>query len=883
MLCISELYSQPNLPPKVADSLWGIWSNPEKPALDRSKALNDYAWSGYLRTKPDTAFYYGNIQYEFAKNAGLKDQEAVALTLMGNTWFMRGNYDESLLYSKRALLLFEEIDSKRQIAMACGNIGSLYTSKGEYAMGLEYYNRAMKLFQEIESLQGIAQAYNNIGLIYYYQDNNNEAIDYFTKSLELKEKFGDKRSIGHTLGNFGITYARMAEFEKAIEYNEKCLAIQEKLGDKFGMANSYDNIGMVYGLMGNYSEAEVFFLKGKEMRELVGDKRGVVQSLNNIAANHTKLNDVDKMIEIADEAYSLAKEVGIPRLIKEAAKFKYMYFVVNKDLQNAYNFLNEIKEIGEFEMKTNYFSLTEREKEIYFAKIEIDFSLFFDFIASFPEKYSESIGTAYNIAITNKGLLLKSSTAMRQNIINSGDSLLIKDYENWLELKKNIAKMFEAGQDTKEYEFAANELERELVKKSTLFSDYEKFRNVKWEDIKAGLKKGEAAVEFVHYHGIIDSLDNVYYIAFLVTHKSKKPIMIKLCSEKELQDILGVMQDNDLDFVNAVYGGLENTSTELYQKIWKPLEKHLKGIKKVYYSPSGLLHKVSFAALGKRKNVFLCDDYSLFQMSSTGNLAMKSNVELGRNDNFLILGGVQYNTEFTNNEIWNYLPGTEKEANVIKTKLANDGYNVSSLIAENASEENVKIKADNYSVLHISTHGFFFPDPEKAEAERAKSVTKGEVEFRGVDLRQANYANWSFVNNKNPLMRSGLVLAGGNDVWERKTAIEGEDGILTANEVSVLNLPKTKLVVLSACETGLGDIKGSEGVFGLQRAFKIAGVHNIIMSLWQVPDKETVEFMELFYDDLIKSGNVNQAFFNAQKFMRSKYDPFYWAAFVLIE
>ena len=132
-------------------------------------------------------------------------------------------------------------------------------------------------------------------------------------------------------------------------------------------------------------------------------------------------------------------------------------------------------------------------------------------------------------------------------------------------------------------------------------------------------------------------------------------------------------------------------------------------------------------------------------------------------------------------------------------------------------------------------------------------------------------------------MRSGLVLAGANNVWYESVAGNDNDGILTAQEVSELDMAKTRLIVLSACETALGDIKGSEGVYGLQRAFKMAGAKFIIMSLWQVPDKETVEFMETFYSKLLKIKEIKMAFSETQKEMRQKYDPYFWAAFVLIE
>ena len=137
------------------------------------------------------------------------------------------------------------------------------------------------------------------------------------------------------------------------------------------------------------------------------------------------------------------------------------------------------------------------------------------------------------------------------------------------------------------------------------------------------------------------------------------------------------------------------------------------------------------------------------------------------------------------------------------------------------------------------------------------------------------------------MIRSGLILSGANSSWQQadpKIADE-EDGILTAYEISLMDLNNTDLVVLSACETGLGEVQGSEGVYGLQRAFKIAGVKNIIMSLWQVPDKQTAELMELFYKNwLIEKMSTRAALASAQKTMRDKkLEPYYWAGFVLME
>jgi CHAT domain-containing protein len=215
---------------------------------------------------------------------------------------------------------------------------------------------------------------------------------------------------------------------------------------------------------------------------------------------------------------------------------------------------------------------------------------------------------------------------------------------------------------------------------------------------------------------------------------------------------------------------------------------------------------------------------------------------------------------------WNALPGTAEEVKKINDLFTHNKINSKSFTQTNATEENLKALSGNSpQVLHIATHGFFLPGSDKKAREN--------------NLTSEN----TYTLAKDPLLRSGLILAGGNYAWNH-TPIDGiEDGIVTAYEISQLNLSNTELVVLSACETALGDVKGSEGVFGLQRAFKMAGVKKMIVSLWQVPDKETAELMTSFYTYWMKGKTINDAFAQAQADMRKKYSPFYWAAFVLVE
>lgn len=219
---------------------------------------------------------------------------------------------------------------------------------------------------------------------------------------------------------------------------------------------------------------------------------------------------------------------------------------------------------------------------------------------------------------------------------------------------------------------------------------------------------------------------------------------------------------------------------------------------------------------------------------------------------------------------WSYLKWTEKESSTIRSTLQDAGIGIGSYTDADGTEEAFKSlpKRENGSpgMIHLATHGYFFPDPNSVDLTQSTEVT--------------------FQLSANPMIRSGLILAGGNYAWSGRQPLTGrEDGILTAYEISQMDLSNTQLVVLSACETGLGDIKGNEGVYGLQRAFKIAGVHYLIMSLWQVPDRETMQFMTTFYTHWLEEKlTVPEAFQKTQREMRDRfYNPYSWAGFVLVE
>jgi len=431
------------------------------------------------------------------------------------------------------------------------------------------------------------------------------------------------------------------------------------------------------------------------------------------------------------------------------------------------------------------------------------------------------------------------------------------------------------------------DLERELVQKTSKFINYKEY-NLSKDDISKALNHDEVAIQFnsFQYYDGQNWTDSIFYVAYVL--KSNGDLeYVPLFEEVELASIISKLAENNENILSAF--------NQLYKLVWSPLEDYLENIETIYYAPAGLLSKVSFNALSLNDTTYLSDSYnlhSLLSVKDVPNLKEEKSAESGL---IALIGGANFEAstqediddnsiDFVMNKTigallrnidrsgWSFLKGSLDEVNQINNIALDAKQNIMLKTGINASEKNFNqlVKNQKPKIIHIATHGYYIPPPKQ----------HNKTNF---GLQNDN----AFTSSDEPLLRSGILLSGANQKWVDNKNIDSElDGILTALEVSRLDLSETDLVVLSACETGLGDIKGSEGVYGIQRALKMAGVKNQLVSLWEVPDKETSEMMVLFYENLfVNYENYRAAFDNAQQTMRGSYpnQPLKWAGFVLVE
>ena len=920
--------------------LWSKWSNTQNSDSIRLSAISDYIWDGYLFIKPDSAMILADLEYQLATEKKNTRYQSDALNIKGIANAVTGRYDEALVYFEENFNLAVEIENKSLEAKMANNIANIYRDRGDFTKSDLYFGKAQKIFEQVNDSLGLSKAYNNLGISKMIQGNFAQAFEFFERSKIISESISNDRERTAAYNNLGNLNKNQGNLEQALYYYDKSFALANKNNDIAGQSSSivniggihkengdydtaivwyrqslalkekikniqsistvYTKLGAVYNKKKAYDSALIYFKKGLEIEEDLKNDEGIALALANIGACHHYKGSVLKTTDpdIAQVHFALAEDYCFKALaIANRIALQTTYatlFKLNYDKQKweeSFNYLNDITHHRDKALKYNFFTLSERDKEIYFSTMADDYEIMYDFALQHQTQFPSAVDTVFNYVLKNKAITLKSSTAMRQQILNSGDTALIADYKTWIALKKQIAQGVFAATEMDSVLQEARKQEQALNRNSKEFKSFESLEKLQWKDVQSHLKKDEAAVEFIHFDSYLTGDTITLYTALIITSTMEHPQYVQLCTEDELTTFLQSAAGDNLSMVKKLYGTKGKLNEELYKMVWQPMEKHLESIKTIYLSPSGLLHKISFSALAKDKDTYLCDHYQLNSLGSTSQLIdYASNANIFEEKTYLI-GGVIYNSDSTHNKVWSYLPNTLTESQTIYDQLNKKGYPSAHITGTAASEAAVKDICTHAGILHLSSHGFFFADPKAFKEEnKSNEFYQGELAFRGVSQEEIKkltasnvYAQWNFIDNQNPLMRSGIVLSGGNDIWQRSALTEGEDGILTAAEVANLDMRNTNLVVLSACESGLGDIKGSEGVYGLQRSFKMAGVKYLITSLWQVPDKETAEFMTLFYKNLSKSKDIKNAFLKAQQVMRKKYDPFYWSAFVLME
>ena len=793
-------------------------------------------------------------------------------------------------------------------AQTVSDLALLYQSRGRYNKAAEYSLQALKLREALSNSGMMLVSINNQAVLEKETGLYAEAETNLMKALEMAVSKGDKLAQALVLNNLAMTYLDMNKLAEAdIKMNNSTALAAEVL--KENSANYIKlqiNKANIYRFEKKYSEAEAIYLNCIDLKEkklgahpdLAHLKLGLAQLYMDMG----KTNLAEPLLQSAYDIYShklgeknpatLAakqQQANYYRLMGDATKGLALIApvvtekkVIYGDSHPAYiqaledqalcewqlNKLGETKEHYKVVINntlqyisTFFTSLNESEKNVYWEKTNLRLQRFFSFASAQYKTDQDLQKYMFDVLINTKGFLLNNSSKIRQTIFSSADTSMQKVYNNWLQTKEQLNLAYQLSKDEQLAEkinvdslnLQANALEKELSLKSAVFKSGMENRTVTLPNVQAQLKPGETLVEIVEINDYVNGFTgSSRYLAFVIKAGGLSVIEIGAAirvdqSVKEFRE-------------KIIHNKAEN---EAYALLWKPMEESLKGSIRIYITLDGHYHQVSLYALKDPTGVYLADKYEFVLLSNSRDLlSLKSSEKTAQKPVAATLFG---NPFYGNNGYVQQLDGTEAEVKNIAKQLQALQLKTMVYTGKEATEKQVK-DLRSPGMLHFATHGYFLADLNKRSGHKTL----------GVDRTAAG---------ENPLLRSGLLLANCDNVFDEnyKPVLTAENGVLTSYEAMNLHLDKTDLVVLSACETGLGTIRQGEGVYGLQRAFLIAGAKSVIMSLWSVSDEATMDLMTVFYTNYAKTGNKTQAFNEAVKQLKTKYkQPFYWAAFVLL-
>lgn len=889
----------------------GDYINAEKKYSNIRSVLSRVAPTSTERT--EVSFYLGQVyrnQSKYTKadssiREGLRLSDSLTAETDRKTYRAYGLVNLASLYrvmgdAKRAkpllieaLTVQESLTGKlnREYASYLSSLANVYDALEEYTAAESLYAEALSIYRHLfgENHPRLSIILNNFGNFYLTLGNYQRARPLLSKALEIRTKTGATgQGYAESVQNLAFCYKNQGQSDVADSlFGEALIVLEKQVGKNHPMyANTLQNRASLRNQAKKYSEALALHLEALALFNSTPQQENeqYARMLHNTAIDYFALGELAKADSLNKMALAVTERINGKNTVAYSTYLFLQGQIVceGNTVREGVKLMEEaLKKYGS-NFNKNFLSMRAQEKTAFVGKWKSQYDRYFSMIMD-----SRLAGQSFYIILTQKGMLLNEYTqiASVQNLSN--DPFIKSKVDSLLRVRSLVATQYTLPiaqrKNLDSLEARAETLEKDLARQSAPFRVAQRVLRTSWQDVRDALKPTEAAVEFVSfpYHNGRQQTDTVRYMALVLRSGDTAPQVVPLLTdEAPLRRLLTHKKGISNAGLYATRGSELDTDQltrgdSLYQLIWQPIDTLLANAKTVYLSPSGLLHQVAFAALpysAKKGNQYLADRYQLRQVGSTRQVATPTlaNDTYRNTTSATLYGGIQYDSKgfapaSRQSGSWPFLPGTQREVEQIGQFI---GPKATQRTGATATEADFKAQSGHSpSVLHVATHGFTFSDPLVSSPDSLPE--RGGAAFRQL---------------ANPLFRTGLLMAGANRVWQGgRPTLGEEDGILTAYEVANLNLSNTKLVVLSACETALGDIRGSEGVFGLQRAFKMAGAGYLLTSLWPVSDEATSALMTQFYRNWKRYNTIRKAFQETQLQMRKKYPPSVWAAFVLIE
>ncbi|WP_261224258.1 tetratricopeptide repeat protein [Ancylothrix sp. D3o] len=762
-----------------------------------------------------------------------KGGEAYTLNNMGVVYDAKSEYQKALDAYNQALPLWREMGEKGVQATTLNNIGAIYDSLGQYQQALESYNQALEIYQEVGDKTGIPLTLNNLGLVYSNTNQYPAALELYEKALPLWQQTGNKRRKATTLNNIGFVYANTNELEKALDVYNLALPLWQQAGDKRGEASTLNNLGFVYANSGDNSKALNYYNQALTLRREVGDRPKEALTLYRIAIAQREQGNLEEAKKEIELALEIIEDL---RTKVDSQELRASFFASKQDYYEFY--IDLLMQMHKLYPNKNYQALALQASERGRARslLEILTQAGAEIRQGVEPELLEKESTLQEqlAALEERRSQLLGGIYKKEQIINISTEItnLLNEYRDVQAQIRETSPRYAAL--TQPQPLTLAEIQEKVLDKDTVLLEY-------------SLGKERSYLWLVTQDSIT---------SYELPSREKIESLSRQFRDSVMVPTLRIRRQKTLQFSRA-----------LSEMILQPVAEKLDN-KRLLVVSDGALQYIPFAALTKAKQnedyVPLIVDNELVSLPSASTIGVLRRELAGRKAASKTLA-VLADPVFAKND--------ERVKEVKSLEFAP---------LSPANDSTFKALGSNFKRLPFTRTEAeeilaLVPDFEKTKAfgfaANRDLATSAELS----NYKIVHFATHGILNSSKPEL-SGLVLSLVNEQGIAK------DGFLALPDIFNLNLP-AELIVLSACETGLGQQIRGEGLVGLTRGFMYAGAARVVVSLWSVDDEATAELMTNFYQGMLKQGLTPTAALRAAQIemwqQKDWQTPFFWAGFTL--
>ena len=774
---------------------------------------------------------------------------------------------------------FRTVHSLQHMGLACYSLS-------DYSMAESCYKRAIEANEKAYGTDSpeVAQGFVSLANLYARQAANEKAQGLLQKALSIQEAaYGREHFfVAMTLSQMGFFYSNSGQSEKAISVFQRVLIINEKI---FGrehpeVAKTLMAIATITNYSGNTSDAEQMYSRALKILE------------TSYGINHPYVATI-----LGELAVAAARR----------GDFKTSLDLFSKAQEIDNNIIYQVMGFSDEKDKLKFVFGKQQSLNTFLSLISLHFS-----------KSHDAIENGFSTWLRRKGLVLELQRDMQFAVLFSGDPETMNLFSELCRTRTQVSRLtfsrptegaIKGQKDTiQKLENRVGELEAQLSRKIKSFAIHQSAAKVDCRKIAARLPADTTLVDFAKINlfsfGSKDEKPkwkSTHYFAFILP--ARQPEKLNLVDLGDAEQIDSVISQFKRE-IKMMNDSAAITSAKIYDLIFRPLKESLGEARRIFIFPDGNLNLFPFEVLQGSHGKYLVEQYAFYYLSASRDLLSFGEVT-ANGKKAILIGDPDFDmsteknrsssaplpTEFDSIQQRNLrssdqgslqfkrLPHTREEVLAIQSVI---GEKQAELYTGEEAVKEVLKKSSAPRILHLATHGFFLKDQSPVQMESpAHELSKALIHDTGTAYQGTLL--------ENPMLRSGIALAGANGSTST-TEVPHDDGLMTAEEVRGLQLWDTDMVVLSACDTGLGDVKTGEGVFGLRRAFTLAGAKSLVMSLWSVPDEETKELMIQFYKNIETTSMdrcqaLRQAVLKEMEVVEKRYGtayPLCWGGFVFV-